>query len=145
MAALQIAEFRGMRSGSVVDRSRLAGARTLVSAGVADPWTFAAQLRALGADVTLWPWPDHHGYAPGDVARLTSRAATFDYVVVTEKDAVKLGALWPCGAPQPIVAMLELTWDTGGQEVETLLSRFTTFTYDGHPSRGTAATHESHH
>jgi len=38
-------------------------------------------------------------------------AAGVDYVVVTEKDAVKLRARWPADAPEPLVAELDVHWE----------------------------------
>jgi len=41
-----------------------------------------------------------------------------DYVVVTEKDAVKLRDRWPAQAAEPLVAMLDLHWELNGAVVE---------------------------
>lgn len=75
------------------------GKRILAVAGIGDPASFFAQLRQLGADVTERQFRDHHAYSAEDVARLIVDSAGHKYVIITEKDAVKLAALWPakCG------------------------------------------------
>lgn len=73
----------------------LAGVPTLAVAGIGDPESFFAQLRASGARVTPRVFADHHAYGAGDVARLVADSAGHKYVITTEKDAVKLGPLWP--------------------------------------------------
>jgi tetraacyldisaccharide-1-P 4'-kinase len=59
------------------------------------------------------------------VAALLRAAAAVDYVVVTEKDAVKLRARWPDEAPEPLVAVLEVEWERNGEAVERALSAVT--------------------
>jgi tetraacyldisaccharide-1-P 4'-kinase len=97
-------------------------------AGVADPESFGVQVRAAGASVRLAGFPDHHPYGPADVARLVREAgqAGADYVVVTEKDAVKLRALWPAEAAEPLVARQVLRWEWNGDAITTALHRFLT-------------------
>src|SRR5207249_119642 len=47
------------------------------------------------------------------------RAATGgDYVVVTEKDAVKLRRQWPGSAAEPLVAVLAVHWERNGRALE---------------------------
>jgi tetraacyldisaccharide-1-P 4'-kinase len=99
----------------------LARKRVLVAAGIADPVSFGAQVRASGASVQLMAYQDHHGYPPGDVARLAQAAKDADYLVVTEKDAVKLRNRWPADAPEPFVAELALRWELNGDAVERVL------------------------
>jgi tetraacyldisaccharide 4'-kinase len=77
----------------------LAGARVLAVSGIGDPRAFEAQLREAGADVRAAAFPDHHAYDARDTARLARHAGDVDFVVCTLKDAVKLGPLWPRGAP----------------------------------------------
>jgi len=111
----------GLRSGRRLELSALAKKRVLVAAGIADPVSFAAQVRATGATVQLMAYQDHHGYPPGDVARLARAAKDADYVVVTEKDAVKLRGRWPAETPEPLVAELALRWELNGDAVERVL------------------------
>jgi len=111
----------GLRSGRRVELAALDRTRVVVAAGIADPVSFAAQIRACGAKVQLMAYQDHHGYPPGDIARLARAAKDADYVVVTEKDAVKLRSRWPSDAPEPLVAQLALRWELNGAAVERVL------------------------
>ena len=78
---------------SLRDAARLpllafAGQRVHAVAGIADPERFFAGLRRHGIDVVPHPFPDHHAFAATDLV--------FDEelpVLMTEKDAVKCGAL----------------------------------------------------
>ena len=96
----------------------------LAVAGIVDSDGFAAQLAAAGARVTLRAFSDHHRYGPRDVASLLGAARTVDDIVVTEKDAVKLRALWPgsASAPEPAVAVLDVRWEHNGAALEAALS-----------------------
>ena len=116
-----VADLVGLRSGRRTELPTLAGKRVVVAAGIADPVSFAAQVRAAGATVQLMAYQDHHAYSPGDVARLAQVAKDADYVVVTEKDAVKLRRRWPADAPEPLVAELALRWELNGDAVERVL------------------------
>ncbi len=111
----------GLKSGRRSELGALAHKRVVVAAGIADPASFAAQVRACGATVQLMAYQDHHAYAPGDVARLAQAAKDADYVVVTEKDAVKLRGRWPSDAPEPFVAELALRWELNGDAVVRVL------------------------
>ncbi len=121
LAHLAVAELQGMQSGRPRPPAELAGRRVVVAAGIADPESFAAQLEGLGARVQLQAYQDHHRYSPGDVARLAQAAAAGDYVVVTEKDAVKLRGQWPGDAPEPLVAVLAVRWERNGGALEQAL------------------------
>jgi tetraacyldisaccharide-1-P 4'-kinase len=92
-----------------------------VAAGIADPYGFAAQLRALGASVHLLAYQDHHPYSAEDVERLVRASVEADYVVVTEKDAVKLRGRWPHEAAEPLVAALTVHWERNGRQLEQVL------------------------
>ena len=126
IARLGIAGFNGLLSGTPYDASEIQGARVLATAGIADPDTFAAQCRAMGADVRLLPWADHHQFSDRDVRRLVTAGRAADYVVVTEKDAVKLRACWPRHRSEPLVAILDLTWERGGADVVAALNAVVT-------------------
>jgi tetraacyldisaccharide 4'-kinase len=117
---LAVDGLEGMRSARPVRLAELAGKRVLAVAGIADPASFAVQVRASGAIVQLVAYQDHHPYSPADVSRLTQAAAAggADYVVVTEKDAVKLRDRWPAEVSEPLVAVLRLHWELNGAVVE---------------------------
>ena len=118
---LAVDGLAGLQSGRRKALSGLTGKRVVVAAGIADPASFAVQVRASGAIVQLMAYQDHHAYPPGDVARLAQAAKDADYVVVTEKDAVKLRDRWPADAPEPLVAQLALRWELNGDAVERVL------------------------
>ena len=74
----------------------LRGAPLLAACGIGNPNAFAATLALLGGRTSqLVALPDHHDYAPPDVAALEELAArrAVPWVVVTAKDAVKLRPL----------------------------------------------------
>jgi tetraacyldisaccharide 4'-kinase len=118
---LALGHLEGMQSGTRLDPMALAGRRVVAAAGIAEPESFAGQLAAAGASVQLVAYQDHHPYDQADVERLAQAGARGDYVVVTEKDAVKLRGRWPGGAPEPLVAMLAVRWERNGRALEDAL------------------------
>ena len=118
---LALGHLEGMQSGTRLDPGALAGRRVVAAAGIADPESFAGQLSAAGASVQLVAYQDHHPYDQADVERLARAGARGDYVVVTEKDAVKLRGRWPGSAPEPLVAMLAVRWERNGRALEDAL------------------------
>jgi tetraacyldisaccharide 4'-kinase len=121
VAHLALDRFDGLRSGTHHSTGVVQGRRVTVAAGIADPHSFAAQLEALGATVQLLGYQDHHPYSREDVERLVQAAVEADYVVVTEKDAVKLRGRWPPEAPEPLVAVLTVRWERNGRQLEQVL------------------------
>lgn len=111
IAHLALGRLRGMVSGRGRPVNALTGHAVLAVSGIADPESYAVQVRSSGASVQLAAYQDHHAYDKRDVARLVQAAAGVDYVVVTEKDAVKLRAHWPADAPEPLVAELDVHWE----------------------------------
>ncbi|GAP67301.1 tetraacyldisaccharide 4''-kinase [Mizugakiibacter sediminis] len=61
-----------------------AGQRVHAVAGIGNPGRFFAGLRAAGIEVIAHPFPDHHAFAPADLAFGDALP-----VLMTEKDAVK--------------------------------------------------------
>jgi tetraacyldisaccharide 4'-kinase len=121
VAHLALDRFDGLRSGIRHPATVVQGRRVTAAAGIADPHSFAAQLRALGASVQLLAYQDHHPYPPEDFERLVQASGEADYVVVTEKDAVKLRGRWPHEAPEPLVAALTVRWERNGRQLEQVL------------------------
>ena len=121
VAHLALQGFEGLRTRRQAKAADLAGKRVIVAAGIADPTSFAVQVRASGAIVQLLAYQDHHPYPPADVADLAQAARGADYVVVTEKDAVKLRDRWPADVAEPLVAVLRLHWELNGEAVERAL------------------------
>ena len=118
LARLAVSHLEGMRSGGRQEVALLAGRRVVAAAGIADPDSFARQLEDAGASVQLVAYQDHHAYRPADLERLVQAAAGGDYVVVTEKDAVKLRRQWPGSAAEPLVAVLAVHWERNGRALE---------------------------
>jgi tetraacyldisaccharide 4'-kinase len=135
-AWLAVSHLEGMRSGARHELGALAGRPVVAAAGIADPASFAEQLGKAGASVQLVAYQDHHAYRPADVERLVRAAAGGDYVVVTEKDAVKLRRQWPGRAPEPLVAVLTVRWERNGRALEDAVESV----LRGSPSRGGSLT-----
>lgn len=70
----------------------LGGRRVHAFAGIGRPRKFFDMLEALGAHLTgRTPFPDHHRYAPSEIAKLLAAAERSDAVLATTaKDAVRL-------------------------------------------------------
>ena len=80
-----------------------AAVRLVAAAGIGSPERFFATLRAAGLAPQTMPLPDHYAYATNPFADVVA-----DAILVTEKDAVKLGAwndarIWVV----PVVAALD--------------------------------------
>ena len=87
-------------TGDVRPLSALRGTTVLAFSGIARPESFAALLRALGADIrAMIAYPDHYAYIESDLAALFQKAADEDIgmMITTEKDAVRLKQLNPDG------------------------------------------------
>lgn len=113
-------------AGALAAVASLAGARVLAVAGVGAPDAFAAQLRAVGASVTLARFSDHHAYDAHDVASLAERARDADRVVTTLKDAVKLGPRWPHHARALWYVTQRVTLETGAPALADVLDAVAT-------------------
>ncbi len=118
---LGISGFRFPPADKLLSCSAVSGLRVLALAGIGAPCRFGDQLRSLGAEVTLRARPDHHRYTRKELEKLFTRSGGFDRVVVTAKDAVKLGRLWPQEVADPLVAELKVEWEEGLEEFESLL------------------------
>jgi tetraacyldisaccharide-1-P 4'-kinase len=74
-------------------------------------------VKRTGAQVQAATWKDHHMFRDEDVAWLAHAARRADHVVITAKDAVKLRDRWPASVPEPLVAMLLITFEAGEAEL----------------------------
>jgi len=126
IAHLGLRRLEGLLSGRPTEAESLAGKRVVAASGIADPDAFVAQVKATGAAVQVATWKDHHDYRDEDVAWLAHAARRADHVVVTQKDAVKLRDRWPNAAPEPLVAVLDLEWEEGGEEIAAALDAVVT-------------------
>ena len=123
VAHLMPAGLVGWIDGVPASLEALAGQRLLAVSGVGAPEAFLAQLRAAGALVDAATFPDHHAYTAQDVQSLAARAEAAGRVVCTLKDAVKLGPLWPAGAPPLAYLSQSVVFETGEASVTALLDR----------------------
>jgi tetraacyldisaccharide 4'-kinase len=118
---LAVRRYAGMVSGREHPAEVLAGRRVVAASAIADPTGFIAQTKATGAQVQPATWRDHHQFRDEDVAWLARAARKVDYLVVTEKDAVKLRNRWPASVAEPLVAVLDLDWEAGEAEIAARL------------------------
>jgi tetraacyldisaccharide 4'-kinase len=114
---LAVTRYHGMISGREVTALELAGKRVVAASAIADPEAFIAQTKATGAAVQVATWGDHHAFRDEDVAWLAKAARKSDCVIITRKDAVKLRDRWPASVPEPLVAVLDLEWEAGLEEL----------------------------
>jgi tetraacyldisaccharide 4'-kinase len=126
MAHLGLRSLEGLVSGAKAPAHALSGKRVVAASGIADPDAFVAQVKRTGAAVQVATWKDHHDYRDEDVAWLAHAARRADHVVITQKDAVKLRDRWPAAVPEPLVAVLDLEWEEGGQRIEAALDAVVT-------------------
>jgi tetraacyldisaccharide 4'-kinase len=126
VAYLGLQTLEGLVSGRRRPASELAGKRVVAASGIADPDAFVAQTKATGAAVQVATWKDHHDYRDEDVAWLAHAARKADHVIITEKDAVKLRDRWPAAVPEPLVALLDLSWEEGGDRITAVLDAVVT-------------------
>jgi len=123
---LGVQRYEGLTSGSRFGAEALQHKRVVVAAAIADPDAFVAQTKATGAQVQVATWRDHHEFRDQDLAWLAKAARKADYLVITQKDAVKLRDRWPASVPEPLVAVLDLTWEAGEAELTAALDAIVT-------------------
>jgi len=123
---LGLRHLEGLVSGERREASSLSGKRVVAASGIADPDAFVAQTKATGAAVQVATWKDRDEFRDEDVAWLAHAARRADHVVITEKDAVKLRDRWPHRVPEPLVAVLEVTWESGEDELAAALDAVVT-------------------
>lgn len=114
VAHLGLHHLEGMLSGTTRAVETLQGERVVAATAIADPDAFVAQVKRTGAQVQVATWKDHYDFRDEDVAWLARAARKADHVVLTAKDAVKLRDRWPVSAPEPLVAILNVRFESGG-------------------------------
>lgn len=106
--------------------SALEGARVVGLCGIARPEAFERTLRSAGASVReLLAFPDHHPYTQADLEHAASvaRSERAEWIVTTEKDAVRLQGLVPTDVPLRALRMDVLVeGDTAA--LDTLIRRY---------------------
>lgn len=110
---LGVSRYEGLVSHRALPADGLRGKRVVAASAIADPDAFVAQTKATGAQVQVATWRDHYDFRDEDLAWLAKAARKADYLVVTQKDAVKLRDRWPASVPEPVVAVLDFTWEHG--------------------------------
>lgn len=123
---LGVSRYEGLVSGRATPADALTGARVVAASAIADPDAFVAQTKATGAQVQVASWRDHHEFRDEDVAWLAKAARKADFVVITQKDAVKLRDRWPASVPEPLVAVLDLAWEDGEDAITAGLDAIVT-------------------
>lgn len=122
IARLDLSLLRGLVTGREYPVLALAGRRIVAASAIADPEAFVAQLKRTGAQVQVATWKDHHVFRDEDVAWLAHAVRRADHVVITAKDAVKLRLRWPSSVPEPLVAILQVTFEAGETELQAALT-----------------------
>ncbi|MEP7345856.1 MAG: tetraacyldisaccharide 4'-kinase [Gemmatimonadaceae bacterium] len=123
IAALQATRLVGAFDANDVEMGALSGKRVLVVTGIADPDAFASQLRAVDWDVDLRGYRDHYPFAARDVEEIVSTARTYDAVVCTLKDAVKLTPQWPRSAPPLWYVSQRVVPEWGAEHLDAAIER----------------------
>ena len=123
---LGVSRYEGLVSGRTTAAPALTGARVVAASAIADPDAFVAQTKATGAQVQVANWRDHHEFRDEDVALLAKAARKADFLVITQKDAVKLRDRWPASVPEPLVAVLDLVWEDGEEAITAGLDAIVT-------------------
>jgi tetraacyldisaccharide 4'-kinase len=105
-----------LASGARAAPGVLAGRRAVAFAGIARPSRFRDLASALGIEVAAFlPFPDHHAYAPPDLAAIAAAARRHgtDLAVTTEKDAIRLAGLpLPEGLPVQVLRIaMDVVWE----------------------------------
>jgi tetraacyldisaccharide 4'-kinase len=98
----------------------LAGTDVCVACAIGNPGAFVRTVESMGAKVAARRFfRDHHAYSEKDAAALAHLGLP---VVVTEKDAVKLEALWQGPAPLHVVRIAFEALD-GAAELDALFDQ----------------------
>jgi tetraacyldisaccharide 4'-kinase len=123
---LGVSGYEGLVSGRMTPAGSLMGRRVVAATAIGDPEAFVAQTKMTGAAVQVATWKNHHEFRDEDVAWLAGAARKSDFVVITEKDAVKLRDRWPASVPEPLVATLAVTWESGADRIAAALDAVVT-------------------
>jgi len=99
----------------------LADRDVLVACAIGNPRAFHLTVESLGGRICdRRVFRDHHAYSARDVEGLVAPGLP---VVVTEKDAVKLQALWPTAGPPLIVVKIAFEATDGVEHLSALFDR----------------------
>lgn len=98
----ELQNLQNLQGSSGKNLQDLKGAKVLLLSAIAQPDSFEKSLGSFSPQILEHlVFKDHHPYSVGDVEEILKkwrRAGTPD-IITTEKDAVKLRALWPAEVP----------------------------------------------
>jgi tetraacyldisaccharide 4'-kinase len=114
--------LRRVPDGETKSLDGLDGAPVLAIAAIGEPDSFRRQLEALGAEVTLAAFRDHHDFTEADARALALRVPSRGLAVCTLKDAVKLAPLWAGSAGLWYLSQ-QLVVERGEADIDRLLER----------------------
>jgi len=113
---------KGVGTEGALDRKKV-----VLFAGIAHPQSFVTTVSSLGADVVASQWfPDHHQYTQRNLRSLlhADRFPQHDFLVTTEKDAVKLAELPGLDAAPIVVVHVAIDFvDDGGTMLQAILEK----------------------
>ena len=93
MEAIHKPKYLCDERGRTHDFAAVKGKRAVLLSSIGDPAYFEETAKGLGVNVALHiAFGDHHNYTEADVGRIMKRLneRSFDFILTTEKDAVKL-------------------------------------------------------
>jgi tetraacyldisaccharide 4'-kinase len=126
---LEPIELRSLLDANEAEKSRplsdIAGRMVRVMTAIADPRALIRQLEALGGRVSAEMYPDHHPFAPEEIARFARSIPADGLAVCTLKDAVKLSSRWPREAPTLWYVSQRVSVERGVGGVEHILDELT--------------------
>lgn len=108
-----------------LELTELKGKRVAAMSGIAVPESFEDFLKKLGADIIIrFRFLDHHRFTNAELERVFDRArqAGVDYLVTTEKDAVRI----PSNQARPVpffYLRVEIEWLAGEADFDKAVSR----------------------
>jgi tetraacyldisaccharide 4'-kinase len=117
--------LQAVGSGERLPLSRLKGAHIAAFSGIAVPENFENMLRGFGAEIRYnQRFLDHHRFSDEEVLHVFDQAkvAQLDFIVTTEKDAVRLSATLQ--SPLPFYFLrLEIDILSGGDDFDSAVDR----------------------
>jgi tetraacyldisaccharide 4'-kinase len=117
--------FRRLSSDEMVSVEILKNKKIIALSGIGNPKSFEDLLMKSGITILQHiVFPDHHWYDEGDMKRVSDakRQTHADFIVTTEKDAVRLNG--PFDAEPVVVAEIQQEFLSGGRMVDELLKKY---------------------
>jgi tetraacyldisaccharide 4'-kinase len=129
-------ELRRLGTAAAKPLTGLRGASVLLISAVADPDALASQLELLGSRLEHRAFRDHHAFSRTEAEALARQGQSFDLVVCTLKDAVKLHPHWPPGKPALWYISQEVILERGREELDRLIETLLRQTAAASPDMG---------